>query len=251
MPVLQALTTLSPTGTISSIKQDVLDALQGRTDVSDATIANYVARAVKEITESMPFEELRTTGPQFNLIQGQTDYPLALFMQPGDDLTSVESFTIYIDFPTNTVVGPFKYRTPKAIEQMTAPVTAGVPAYWTRYGAVIRVGPTPNATYTVFMRYQAKHVFNTPPALTDALYVNDSWFDIIAYAAAQRIAITKRWNDQAQYLHDLLYGDPEFVSSEGKRGRPGLIAARRMQVERDQMFDTRQVMPVVAHYGAR
>lgn len=251
MPVLASLSTLTPTGAISDIKTDVLDALQGRTDVSDTMIARYVARAVTEITESNPFEELRTTGPTYNLITGTTDYPLALFMNGGDDYTSNESFAIYIDFPTNSVVGPIRYRTPRAIEMMTAAATQGIPAWWTRFGAFIRLGPTPNNTYTVFMRYQVKHPFSLPPVIVDPLYINSSWFDIVAYNAAMRICIVKRWTDQYKVLHDLLFGDPEFVASEGKRGRPGLMQARLFQVERDQKFDVRQLTPLVPHYNPR
>lgn len=251
MPVLSALSTLTPTGTIATIQQDVLDALQGRTDVSATTIANYVAKAVAEITESNPFEELRTTGPQFNLIMGQPIYNLALFMNGGDDYTINESFAIYIDFPNNTVVNSLKYRTPKAIENMIGPATMGIPAWWTRYGPNIHFAPVPNNTYTVFMRYQVKHPFSSPPAITDPLYINSTWFDIVAYSAAMRIAITKRWTDQYKELHDLLFGDPEFVASQGKRGRPGLIQARLFQVERDEMFDTRQLTPTVPRYNAR
>ena len=251
MPVLSPLTSLTPTGTIQTIQQDVIDALQGRTDISSAQVANYVAKAVIEITESNPFEELRTNGPNYTLLTGLATYPLALFMNGGDDYTSNESFAIYVDFPTNSVVSPLVYKTPAAIEMMIAPATQGVPSRWTRYGANILLGPTPNNPYTVFMRYQVRHPFSTPAAITDPLYITNSWFDIIAYAAAMRIAIVKRWTDQRKELHDMLYGDPEFINSDGKRGRPGLIAARTFQVERDQKFSTRQLMPIVPRYTTR
>jgi hypothetical protein len=249
--VSSQLSSLTPTGTIATIQQDVIDALQGRTDVTAAQVANYVAKAVTEITESNPFEELRTTGPIYNLIQGTSIYPLALFMNGGDDYTSNESFGIYIDYPNNTVVNQLKYRTPKALEDMMGAATMGIPAWWTRFGPNIHFGPVPLANYAVFMRYQVKHPFSTPAAITDPLYINSSWFDIIAYSAAMRIAIVKRWTDQRKELHDLLFGDPEFITSQGKRGRPGLMQARLFQVERDQMFDTRQLTMVVPRYNSR
>ena len=251
MPVLSSLSSLTPTGTIATLQQDVIDALQGRTDITTTMIANYVAKTVIEITESMPFEELRTTGPTYNLIQYQPIYPLALFMNGGDDYTSNESFVIYIDYPTNSVVNTMKYRTPRAIEMMIAPATQGIPAWWTRFGPNVHFGPTPNNTYSVFMRYQVRHPFSTPAAISDPLYITNSWFDIVAYGAAERIAIVKRWTDQAKTLHDILYGDPEYQLTQGKRGRPGLIAARRMQVERDQMFDTRMLTPIIPRYNSR
>lgn len=252
MPVLSAETTLVPTGIISDLKQDVLDALQGRTDISDTMIANYVAKTVIEVTESNTFEELRTTGPTFALTAGLAIYPIDVCLNAGDDYTSPESFGVYVDYPTNSVVSLVKYRTPKAMETMIAPVTQGVPAWFTRFGPNFHFGPTPNQPYSVFMRYQARHQFTMPTAsISDPLYIARSWFDIVAYGAAMRIAIAKRWTDQRKELHDLLYGDPEFISSEGKKGRPGLISARMFQVERDQKFDSRQLMPLVQRYGPR
>ena len=251
MPLLAPLSALTPTGTIGTLKQDVLDALQGRTDVSDATIANYVAKAVTEITESNPFEELRTTGPTYVLTPQQPIYILELFMNQDDDYTSNESFAIFIDYPTNQVVNSLKYRTPKAIETMMSPATQGIPAYWTRYGANVHFAPVPQSAFSVFMRYQVKHPFSAPAQLGDPLYINNTWFDIIAYSAAMRIAVIKRWTDQFKFLHDLLFGDPEFVNSEGKRGRPGLVQAKLFQVERDQKFDTRQLTVVTPRYNQR
>lgn len=237
--------------TIGDLVPDVIDALQGRTDV--ASIApKYIKRALQEITESYPFEELRVTGPNVSLSIGQAIYPVSVFMNVGDDYTSNESFSIYVDFPGNTVVGNIDYKTPKAIEVMIAPATQGIPSRWTRYGKNIHLGPTPNNTYTVFMRYQQRYSFGSDASLSGApLLVPDSWEEIVSYAAALRIAIVKRWTDQRKELHDLLYGDPEFMISEGKRGRPGLIAARIFQVERDQRFNTRQITPVTVRYNAR
>jgi hypothetical protein len=233
------------------VQQDVIDALQGRTDITSAQVANYVAKAVRELTESNPFEELRTTGPTFTLIAQQAIYPIELFLNEGDDMTSNESFAIYIDYPNNTVINTMKYRTPKAMEQMIGPVTQGIPAYWSRFGPNIHLAPVPYQPFSVFMRYQVRHPFSQPPVLTDPLYITQSWFDIVAYSAALRIAIIKRWTDQRKELHDLLYGDPEFVQSGGKRGRPGLVQARLFQVERDQMFDTRQLTPLTPRYNSR
>lgn len=251
MPVSSSLSSLTPTGTIATVKQDVIDALQGRTDITDSQIANYVSKAVWEITESNPFEELRTTGPQFTLTPNLAIYPLALFMQGGDDYTSNESFAIYIDYPSNLVVNSMRYRTPKAIENMMGGVTQGIPAYWTRFGANIHVAPVPYQAFTMFMRYQVRHPFSAPATITDPLYITQSWFDIVAYSAALRIAVVKRWTDQRKELHDMLYGDPEFAQSGGKRGRPGLMQARTFQVERDQAFDTRQVTPIQPRYNSR
>lgn len=242
------------TRTINDLVPDVIDMLQGRTDVS-TIVPKYLVKAIREITESTPFEELRRTGPQFTLTTNTSVYPVTSFLNPGDDVTFVESFAIFIDFPTNTVEQSLKYKTPNAIEVMMSPVTVGPPAYWSRFGSNIHLAPNPDKNYTVFMRYQVRHPF---PDQTDATSLNgakvlipDTWEEVVIMAAALRIAMVKRWNDQAKYLHDMLYGDPEYVASEGKRGRPGLIAARLLQVERDQMFSTRQLGITVPRYNVR
>lgn len=244
---------LTQTGTLSDLKSDVIDALQGRTDVTDATIANYAAKAIRELSESNEFDELRSTGPNFALTIGVSTYAITNFVNAPDDYSMPESFAIYVDFPTNSVVGPVRYKTPAAIETLIAPATQGIPAWYSRFGANFLIGPTPNATYTTFLRYQAKHPFtvNSPTALTEKVYMPLSWYDIIAYATAERIAVVKRWNDQAQYLHGLLWGDPEFQMTSGKRGRPGLVQARILQQERDQAYNSRSLTPMVARINPR
>lgn len=233
----------------------VINDLQQRTDV--ATLAPlYIALALKEITESYPFEELRKTGPNVVLTVGTAIYPVATFLNPTDDYTSPESFVIYVDPPANQSTYTLKYRTPIAIEPMIAPSTVGTPAYWSRYGTKIFLGPNPNLAFTMFMRYQVKHPmpdnYSDTVALTgQKLFIPDTWEEIVAYAAAERIALIKRWNDQRRELHEILYGDPEFIASEGKRGRPGLIAARLFQVERDQKFSARQLGIIQGRYSSR
>lgn len=236
-----------PNRQVQDLVPEVISALQGRTDVTSALAATYLRRSIQEISESNVFEELRRTGPTVALTTNVSIYPVSTFLNPGDEYTSNESFSIYVDYPTNTIVGPINYRTPNAIEPMLTLATNGVPSRWTRFGTNIHIGPTPTQPFSVFMRYQTKHTF-TEDILSSPLYIPTSWEEVVVYAAALRIAIVKRWNDQAKVLHDILYGDPEFINSQGKRGRPGIIAARTLQVERDQKFNTRQVMPIIPRY---
>lgn len=240
--------------TINDLVPEVVHALQDRTDVAPLAPL-YIKRAIQELTESYPFPELERTGPTVQLTQNVSTYNAAYFLNVNEDYTFPNSFAIYVDFPSNTVVGTIDYRTPKAIEQMISPATTGIPAKFTRYGTNFMLGPTPNQPYSVFLRYQVRHPFS--PA-SDAqsisgaeVFLPSSWDEIVIYSAAMRIAITKRWNDQKKDLHDLLFGDPEFQMSEGKRGQPGLVSARISQIQRDQMFNTRQVMPTIARYGPR
>lgn len=240
--------------TIADLVPGVIEALQQRTDVTSIA-PKYIRKALIELTESTTFEELRRTGPQVNLTPNQSIYPVGFFLNTGDDYNYPEVMTIFVDSPTNTVVDVVEYKNPQAIERMIAPATVGLPSRYTRYGANFHFGPTPNLAYTVYLRYQVKHPFPADLSQTALLgqqvFIPDSWEEIVEYAAAERIAVVKRWNDQAKMLHDLLFGDPEFQVSEGKRGRPGLVAARLLQNERDSKFNSRQLGIMIGRYNGR
>lgn len=238
--------------TVSDLVPDVIEALQGRTDVSSIA-PKYLKKAIQEVTQSYQFCELEQEGPIVPLIIGQSAYPVSYFLQPGDDYTMPNSFFVYIDFPTNTVKGPIDYRTPKVMEMMTSVVTQGIPSRYTRYGRNFILGPVPDQTYYVGLKYQQKHPFPQDNAAIGGtpVLLPESWHEIVVYSAAERIAVVKRWNDQRKELHDLLYGDPEYVASEGKRGRPGVISARLFQQERDEKFNNRSITPHVPRYNAR
>lgn len=237
---------------VNDLVPGVIEALQQRTDVA-TFVPKYIKKAIIEITESQAFEELRRTGPKVTLTAGQPIYAVSQFLASGDDYSSPEVMVIYVDTPTNTVVDVVQYKTPQAIERMIAPATKGLPSRFTRYGTNFHFGPTPDKGYTTFLRYQVRHPFPTDVnALGGApLFIPDTWEEIVEYAAALRLAVVKRWNDQAKILHDLLYGDPEFQSTQGLRGRPGLIAARTLQNERDAKFNSRQLGIRTARINAR
>jgi hypothetical protein len=234
--------------TINDLTQEVINALQGRTDVS-TLVPLYMKRALQELTDDYPFEEMRVTGPTVTLTAKQSTYPASLFLLPGDDYTIHSSFALFVDFPTNTVVTPIVYKTPAAIEVMTSPATQGIPSRWTRYGANILLGPTPQSPFSAFFRYQKRYQFEESNLSSTPILVSPAWEEIVVYATAERIAIVKRWNDQATYLHSVLYGDPANQTA-GKGGRPGLISARLFQQEKDEQQGTRQLMPLVPRYCA-
>lgn len=235
--------------TVGDLVPEVRNILQGRTDIDDiAPLA--IKRAVQELTVSFTFEELRQVGPTVNLTMGQSVYPVSMFLNSGDDYSSPESFVIYVDYPNNTVLGNIDYRTPRGLELMTSPATMGVPSRFTRFGMNFSLGPTPDDNYAVYLKYQRKHPF--PRDLSSlngaSLFIPTDWEEIVAYAAALRIARAKRWTDQVKEIHDELYGDPEAIQTQGKFGRPGLLSARLSQQERDQRFNTRQLSIVVPRY---
>jgi hypothetical protein len=240
--------------TIGDLIPGVTDALQQRTDIA-SLVPKYIRKALIELTESNPFEELRRTGPV--VTTNLSTNPVSAFLNNGDDYNYPEVFTIFVDSPTNTVKDTLDYKTPKAIEIMTSPVTTGIPKYWTRFGSSFRFAPVPFKTFTLFLQYQVKHPFPGDPndavALAgQQLFITDSWEEIVEYSAALRIAIVKRWNDQALVLHNLLYGDPSAgTGTDGKLNRPGLIQARKFQVERDQQFNSRSLGIRVGRYNPR
>ena len=242
----------SATKPISYFVPYVIDALQGRTDVA-AIAPKYIKRAIQEICESMPFEELKITGPTVQLTVGQSTYPVSFFLNPGDDYVQIPSFIIFVDFPNNTVQTTIQYKTMMAIDPMLGSATQGLPSRWTRYGTNIMLGPVANQTYGVFMRYQVRHRFPLDEANLSGtmVHVPDTWEEIIYYAAAERIAVVKRWNDQATYLHQLLYGDPLSQMKDGTLGRPGLIAARTLQIERDGQHNSRALMVRISRMNPR
>lgn len=239
--------------TVADLVPGVIEALQQRTDVA-ALAPKYIRKAIIELTSKYPFDELRRTGPQIQVTGA--DNMVSAFLNPGDDYNWPEVIAVFVDSPNNTVLDTLDYKTPKAIEIITSPVTQGIPKYWTRFGQLIRIAPVPQQPFTIYMRYQVKHPFpqNTLDAVAlgaQPLFMPDDWEEIVEYAAAERIAVVKRWNEQANFIHGILWGDPDFQMSDGQRGRPGLVAARTLQVERDQQFNTRQFGIRVARYNAR
>src|SRR5262249_38465952 len=218
------------------------------TDVSASLVATYMKRTIQDMTDSWPMEQLRVTGPTVSLTANQSSYAASFFLNPNDDYTIHSSFALFVDYPANTVKQIIVYKTPAALEVMSSPATIGIPSKWTRYGTQIMFGPTPNNPFSVFFRYQRKHTFLDDNLAASPIYIGQQWEEIAVYSCAQRIAVVKRWNDQATYLHSVLYGDPEYQQSEGKRGRPGLLSARLFQQEKDEQQGTRQLIPLVTRY---
>jgi hypothetical protein len=108
-------------------------------------------------------------------------------------------------------------------------------------------GTQPGTNYSVYLPYQRRHPFN-PDLVTSPIYLPQEWNDICAIGAAERGAVTLRWSDHASYLHQLLWGDPASQMKDGQLARPGLIAARTFQVEKDRRLSTVQISPMVSRY---
>jgi len=121
--------------------------------------------------------------------------------------------------------------------------TLSLPQFWSQLGTGdFIVAATPNQAYYTYSRYQFLHPMTAPVALnTDPVLLPTTWYDIIEYGAAERVALLLRMEDVADRLHQKLFGDPEFQRSSGGRGKPGLIARRISQTQKNQSRSTRSV----------
>ena len=245
--------------TIGDLISGVNAKLGNRTDLTDR-IPYWLRAAILELTETNEFEELRTTGPTVNLTvpanNTQAVYPLTFFKNPGDaNINTVVAFSYFVDYPSNNVIRELDYRVPAVIDSLGT--YQSIPIYWTRFGSSIILAPPPNQPYAAFLRYQREHPMNNAGAddnNTTALNQTQvlmpaSWREIVEYSAALRAATELRSDDYATRYHDILFGDPEYRVSGGLRGRPGLIAARTFQNQRDASTNTRRLGIQVNRYS--
>lgn len=259
----------TPAGTphiINDFINKVAAALQNRQDVTESQTnpemrpSAWIRDALRELTANYPFPELQKPGPVVTIGPGlgwrgsNYAYQVSKFLAPGDDVTIMEDPVIFltpaqaisigIAATTNNVTGyPMDYLTPKAIQTLLF-IPGGVPFKYTRYGDQFWFGSQPGTNYNVYVPYQVRHPF-TSSLPQSPVKIPPDWYDVMAFAAAERGAIFLKWNDQATFIHNILYGDPEYQESGGERGRPGLIAARILQPERD-----RRLSPVMITIGA-
>jgi hypothetical protein len=135
----------------------------------------------------------------------------------------------------------------KAIQPLLF-IPGGIPFRYCRHGSLVYFGTQPGQPYNVYLPYQVRHSFS-PDVVSTPIRVPQDWFDIVAYAAAERLAINLRWNDQANAIHTILYGDPKsMIPGTAEMARPGLISARLLQEERDRMHSPIQVLPGAQRY---
>jgi hypothetical protein len=260
--------TLNPPAVASQTINDLINQvkadLQNRSDVVEGQAnpemnpSAWIRDALKEITANYPFEELRinnpplvTIGPGLGYKGSSYMYPVSQFLNPGDDVTLTEDPVIFftpsqatsvglIVGTTSNIIGyPMNYLNPKAIQTLLF-VPGGIPYNYSRYGNQFWFGPQPGQPYQVYLPYQVRHPFLTN-LVNSPVRVPPDWIDVICFAAAERGAIRLRWNDQATFIHNILYGDPDYQKSGGQEGRPGLIAARMFQQDRDQRLSPIQL----------
>lgn len=266
--------TLAPpavaTQTINGLIPKVKAFLQNRPDVSETQVnlemrpSAWLRDSLREITANYPFTELQkagplaTIGPGLGYLGSNYMYPVSQFLFSGDDVTLMEDPAIFltpqqalsigkfVGTTTGTVSYAMDYLTVKAIQPMLF-VPGGIPFRYTRFGNMFWFGTQPGSNFSVYLPYQVRHPFN-PSLPTSPAKIPQEWEDIISIAAAERGATVLRWNDQANYLHNLIYGDPKSQLKDGSLGNPGLIAVRIEQQQRDRRLSTVQITPMVSRY---
>lgn len=264
-------TTLTIKGLINKVQaylQGNQNAVETQTNPEMRPTA-WIRDSLREITANYDFEELRVIGPLVTIgpglgYQGSNYmYPVTSFLQAGTDMTIMQDPVIFLTpaqgaagglnavaqvATTSNLVGySMDYLTPKAIQPLLF-IPGGIPFKYTRYGNMFWFGSQPGSNFNVYLPYQVRHPFSDTLVET-IVKVPEDWFDIIAIAAAERGAAGPlRWYDHATFLHQLLYGDPEYQDSGGERGRPGLIAARILQPERDRRLSPVMILPGAQRY---
>jgi hypothetical protein len=231
--------------TVASLYPGIQSLLQGRPVVSyPNTAAEYIRKAVLELTEDYKFPGLQTTGPVVQLIPYQAVYSPSFFLSSTDstlEVNKVDSFFIY-NYPyagisSNQDNSGYNMRF-KTIDDIEVLINVpGLPQYWTRHEDNIWLGSCPDQTYSVYMRYQKEHPFpnaGTSNAGNDPILLPNSWQDIIEHAASLRIARDLNLQSKASEITTALRGDASFQATGGISGSPGLIFGRTSQENRDQ-----------------
>jgi hypothetical protein len=242
--------------------------LQNRSDITENATQQpnpemrpsaWIRDSLRELTANYPFPELQkpgplvTIGPRLGWQGSNYMYQVSKFLAPGEDMTIMEDPVIFLTAVQATSVGlvattnnqvgyPMDYMTPKSIQTILF-TPGGVPFRYTRYGDMFWFGSQPGQNYNVYVPYQVRHPF-TDSLPNSPVRIPADWYDVMCFAAAERGAICLRWNDEATFIHNVLYGDPEYQESGGEKGRPGLIAARILQPERDK-----RLSPVTLQVG--
>ena len=263
----------SPTVTIADLIPKVQAALQNNPNANEKQAnpemrpSAWLRDSLREITANYPFEELRTVGPLVTIgpglgYQGSNyAYLVSYFINPGDDVTLMEDPVIFLNnnqaamfrgssvtaVTGNTVGYSMDYLTPKAIQPLLF-IPGGVPFKYTRFGTQFWFGSQPGQNYNVYLPYQIRHQFVDTNLPSSPVFLPPDWWDVVCYAAAERGAIANRWNEQANFIHSTLYGDPNSQLKDGTLGRPGLIAARVLQQERDRRLSTVQLTCFASRY---
>lgn len=227
--------------------------LGGNTD-ADSTSPLWIKDAIKELTETYPFEELKVNGPVVNFEVGKFEYPITFFTNNNEKPTIINSWFVSSTSSISNPVSANSSNTGRYLKYRTIPVldvmvrTLGTPSKWTRNGLTFMIGATPDQSYATQMRYQREHPFlcnefDAGALQQQTVLMPSSWSIILEFHAAMIGAYEKRMLDYAQMYHNTLFGDPDFQKTG--RGNPGLVFSRTSNFMRDSSNNERQVQMVV------
>jgi hypothetical protein len=261
---------------INDLVNPVIYKLRQRYDLQPS-IPYYIALALIDLSQNIEIEELKTTGLLTNFVQYQAEYPTTGFdllgingnpfvQAPLDIITFINSWFVYFD--TSGVITPgvsmgkeIDKRDLRVVEPMSK--IQGIPSVFTIQGkgpqGVIIVGQMPDNPYACQMRYQRQHPFNVPfgqvlnslsnsslmaKVAASKIYFPDDWTDIICYFAAEKAADDIGMNEIGQLYHQKLFG---YQKKNGDV-MPGLITVKQTQEERNTLYNSRALRPVVRRY---
>jgi hypothetical protein len=241
---------------ISDLYQGIVNKFGGRSNLgpSNSDNALYVSAvrdAIRELTENNEFEELKVPSPIIPIQYGVLTYSISQFIPTSlsttYDITDVFDWGFWLN-PGSTN-GPFRIlkqrRVPTVNQYQFGTTAPAPPVYFSRFGSPIGlagagnellVGPTPDNTYQSIMYFRARHPFvPTPNMYTSPIYLPDTWQEILEYSACLRLAMNEGSEKYVSIFRAILFGDPK------QPDLPGILKARRMQMERDANHNERQI----------
>jgi hypothetical protein len=161
-------------------RQDIASVSDGSKGVT------AVMEAIKELTETYEFEELKYQTPfppavPLNLSMGNPVVPIGLLLgtiagntvypqfqnQNFVDITDVYTFWMWFSGGVNQAGRVLKYRRIPTIDTYSYGITSNVqgvlgiapPVYFSRFGNLLQVGPVPDQSYKYFLRVKLRHPF--------------------------------------------------------------------------------------------
>lgn len=156
-------------------------------NLSDGSVGvNAVMEAIKELTETYEFEELKYQTPvppvsPLSMTAGQPVIPIATLLatiqtnalypqfqnQNIVDLTDIYTFWMWFSGGVNQAGRTLKYRRIPTIDTYSYGITSNLagqlgvapPVYVSRFGNNLQVGPVPDSNYQYFVRMKVRHPF--------------------------------------------------------------------------------------------
>ena len=229
---------------------------------ADGSLGMIAAQqAVMEITETAELEELKyqtpipplgplqmTAGnpivPIANLlatIAGNTNFPqFQSIASQFVDITDVYTFWIWFQGGVNQSGRILEYRRIPAADMYTYGVTSsnqqsfGVapPVYYSRFGAVLQLAPSPDQSYFYFVRVKLRHPWPSSSLNNAVIFAPDSWMEIFQYSAILRLAMNEGIQDSSIYKTAA-----DFLTSRGMA--PWQL--RNLQMQRDERHNSRSM----------